>query len=851
MENYSMGQPNNFDSLFSSSCGSPDALFEAQEACLQEIALNPNNNNAIFNLGRIEYKMGNKKDGLARFFQAIEIAKKNHGENDCVLAKYYYILGKVYKNLEDYRKALDYFKLTFEILCSCRSFKQIHPAILTTLKYLIKIAEKLQPWELIALKPIYALCMKTLSAEHMLTQKFSEVISKYETFLAYGSPMLLIQAQEVYEQSVEVDPNDIAALINLGIIEAHMGNSKEALTKFLKAVKITKQKYGENHSDVAICYSNIGRIYYILWDYEKALESYQKALRIQLQILGENHPDVADGYNNIGNTYTCFVDYEKALEYHQKALKIQLQVLDDNNYSHVADSYNNIGNIYRILCNYKQALKFHREALRIQVRVFGENHPNVAKSYNNLGGVYHKFWSKQKALECYEHALKIQLQILGEEHPDVADSYNNIGYILGSIQANHCEKDYETTLEYYQKALKIQVEVFGKHHPAIAHSYYNIGVFYEILGDYQNALEFYNRALKIQLCVFGKTHPDAADSYYNIGQLYKTLGDDGKALDHFKLALEIWCSSLKKSHPYIIKVLVNLIDVAANLQPWQLTTLKATYDLCVETLSGEHELTQRLSQILFNYEAFLTYESFDAPREALDVYQQAVALSPNNVYALINLGVIQVNMGNNKDALTRFFKALEIVKEKYGENHADVAICYNSIGRVYYILLDYKKAFKFYQRALKIQSKVLDENDHHLADSYINNGNIYRTLGDDQKALEFYQKALKIQARVKIGRSYLQLAVTHYNLGQVYDKLGDYEKALNHFSSTLADLYSSKHFNSDIFLEALDNLINIAKKLQPSPAQFKIKKWYEICLKALGEEHELTQQLFRLLALST
>ena len=43
-----------------------------------------------------------------------------------------------------------------------------------------------------------------------------------------------------------------------------------------------------------------------------------------------------------------------------------------------------------------------------------------------------------------------------------------------------------------------------------------------------------------------------------------------------------------------------------------------------------------------------------------------------------------------------------LAQQKYGENHPDVALSYNSIGAVYDSLGDFNKALEFYQKALKI-----------------------------------------------------------------------------------------------------------------------------------------------------
>ena len=68
----------------------------------------------------------------------------------------------------------------------------------------------------------------------------------------------------------------------------------------LKALDIRKKSLGEDHSDTATSYNNIGSIYHALGDLNKALEFSLKDLEITKKLLGEDHFSTATSYNNIG-----------------------------------------------------------------------------------------------------------------------------------------------------------------------------------------------------------------------------------------------------------------------------------------------------------------------------------------------------------------------------------------------------------------------------------------------------------------------------------------------------------------------------------------------------------------------
>jgi len=63
---------------------------------------------------------------------------------------------------------------------------------------------------------------------------------------------------------------------------------------------IRRKIYGEEHSDVAPSYNNLGVICRDTGHYNEAKEFHEKALIIGRKIYGEEHRDVAASYNNLG-----------------------------------------------------------------------------------------------------------------------------------------------------------------------------------------------------------------------------------------------------------------------------------------------------------------------------------------------------------------------------------------------------------------------------------------------------------------------------------------------------------------------------------------------------------------------
>ena len=56
-----------------------------------------------------------------------------------------------------------------------------------------------------------------------------------------------------------------------------------------------------------------------------------------------------------------------------------------------------------------------------------------------------------------------------------------------------------------------------------------------------------------------------------------------------------------------------------------------------------------------------------------------------------------------------FYKALEIIKKNYGNEHPYVATCYKNTAHVYMEMKEYNKALVCYKKAYEIRKKILGQ----------------------------------------------------------------------------------------------------------------------------------------------
>jgi len=354
----------------------------------------------------------------------------------------------------------------------------------------------------------------------------------------------LDQAQPIYQQILETDPNHPIALNQLGAIALQSGNFSYAVELITLAT---------NHKpDYAEAYNNLASALLELGQTEKALSNYHKAIDIK--------HDYINAHNNLADALISQGQPEQAVKYYKKALAI------NNDYF---KGHNNLGNALMTLGQPNLAVASYHKAISIR--------PDYFEAHSNLGNAMAELDMPDKAIACYRLALGIR--------PNSAETAINLGTVLVktgkneeaavcfqkvlTLQSDHSEALFsmgivlnnedrlEESLDYYSKALankplypaalnnmgnvliKLQrldeaVTVLSKAleiKPYYVEAHCNLGNALKEQNYTDEAIASYRQAISI--------NPNFADAHCNLGVLFKELGDLNKAMTCFSKALEI------------------------------------------------------------------------------------------------------------------------------------------------------------------------------------------------------------------------------------------------------------------------------------------------------------------------
>ena len=244
----------------------------------------------------------------------------------------------------------------------------------------------------------------------------------------------LVVAKNLYNKIIQIEPNNIGALNNLGLVFQSLGESQEAISCYKKVIQI------EPNNISAL--NNLGLVFQSLGEFQKAKKYYEKVIGIDANYVNANF--------NLGNVLNSLGNYIEAKKYYEKVIGI------DPNHK---DGFNNLGVIFKELGQYKEAIDCYKKAIKID--------PNHKDVFNNLGVIFKELGQYKEAIKYFEKAINID--------PVHLVALNNLGLVFKELEnfleASNC----------FEKVISINSNDPDGH--------FNLGVSLYETGQYENAVE--------------------------------------------------------------------------------------------------------------------------------------------------------------------------------------------------------------------------------------------------------------------------------------------------------------------------------------------------------------------------
>lgn len=280
-------------------------------------------------------------------------------------------------------------------------------------------------------------------------------------------------------------------LYNHGNLCSHLGNYREALLSYKKAIEIhDKYKKGNDGNslenvkyEMLTLLYNTGNVYFKLGDYEQAIQSYKSALNI--------NPDFEEANENMLYAMMASGKADEALEMCKKVVARE----NGNHKTHFI-----LGELFEETKQFEKA----EEEFKICVKL----DPRFTKGFERLGKVLLKTGKKEESLECFK-----TLERLNPEEYSGYYYQGTINYSLG-----HKEK----AVEYFRKAAELK--------PDSHRCLYNLAVALDETGNQEDAAEVFRKVTGIK--------DDFVDAYNNLGIILSNMGKNAEALEVYMRGIE-------------------------------------------------------------------------------------------------------------------------------------------------------------------------------------------------------------------------------------------------------------------------------------------------------------------------
>ena len=241
---------------------------------------------------------------------------------------------------------------------------------------------------------------------------------------------------------------------------------------------------------------------------------------------------------------------------------------------------------------------------------------------------------------------------------------------------------------------------------------------------------------------------------------------------------------------------------------------RGDYEKATQFLNNALDLAARLEDNRFEALCFnaiaLVQTDLGRLEEAIQAYQNAISLAPEQIFPWNNLGHLYRKLERHAEALAAFQKAID-------QNASD-AQAWNGLGDLYHetgrnddAIYAFLKAVEFspdyahswsglgntymnegqLDEALVAHQKAIDI-DHHSISSWLGLGNIYKLQGNNENASTAFRTAIELDPRN---------ALIWNELGNLYNSTGAYDEAMRSYQKGI-------EFNQDCCL-SYSNLASI------------------------------------------
>src|SRR5580698_4088035 len=318
--------------------------------------------------------------------------------------------------------------------------------------------------------------LSSFSPVSMVPQAQNRVVEQLRVALEHHQSGRLTEAEQIYRQILEANPQHADAVHLLGMIEHANARHVVAIGMIRKAIAINPN---EPHY-----HSNLGTVIQAQGKLDEALASFEQALALK--------PDLAEVHSNFGNILLTQGKLDQAVTCQERALALKPDC---------AEAHFNLGNVRKAQANFDAAVECYKRALALK--------PGMVAAETNLGSVLYNQGKLDEAEAALQRALALR--------PNHPEAHSNLGSVL------QARNKLDEAVACYERALALKPD-----RPEVLS---NLGTALHAQDQLDEAVTCYERALAV--------NPDFAEAHHNLGCVLFSLGHVDEALARHSKALTL------------------------------------------------------------------------------------------------------------------------------------------------------------------------------------------------------------------------------------------------------------------------------------------------------------------------
>jgi protein O-GlcNAc transferase len=253
----------------------------------------------------------------------------------------------------------------------------------------------------------------------------------------------LPEAEALYRQVLQAEPNHPEALHYLGLLAHQVGKSEAAVELIRKALAC--------RPDYVLAHNNLGNALQALGRLDEAAASFRRALNC--------NPEYVEAHYNLGVVLQAQGKHDQAISSYDQALSLRPDY---------PEAHYNLGFILQAQGKLDNAIDSFRQALACR--------PDYVEALYNLGVLLQEKGEWDEAVACYRQALTLR--------PDYAAAHNNLGIALGK------QGKLDEAIASFRAALTYR--------PDYVEAHCNLGNAFKDQGKLDEAVDSYRLALRIR-----------------------------------------------------------------------------------------------------------------------------------------------------------------------------------------------------------------------------------------------------------------------------------------------------------------------------------------------------------------